>query len=66
MDVITEVISIMTQLPYPATLYVATLPSGGRMAIQATASFGEVLVALLLVMLLAVEIASLVQRWKHS
>jgi hypothetical protein len=56
----------MTQLPYPATLYVATLPSGGRMAIQATASFGEVLVALLLVMLLAVEIASLVQRWKHS
>jgi hypothetical protein len=66
MDVITSVISVTAQLPYPATLYVATLPSGGRMAVQATASFGDVLIIFLLVMLVAVEIASMVQRWKHS
>ena len=66
MDVITSVVSVTAQIPYPAALYVATLPSGGLMAVQATASFGDVLVALLLVMLLAVEIAGLVQRWKHS
>lgn len=65
MNVITDVVTIAAQLPYPATLYVATLPSGGQMVIQAAASFGEVLVAFLLVMVLAVEIAGMVQRWKH-
>jgi len=66
MDVITDVITITAQSPYPAAYYVATLPSGGRMAIQATASFGDVLIILLLVMVLAVEIAGMVQQWKHS
>lgn len=66
MDVITDVVQIAAMSPYPATLYAATLPSGGHMVIQAAATFGDVLVALLLVMLLAAEIAGMVQRWKHS
>lgn len=66
MEVITDVLQIAALAPYPATLYVGALPSGGRVAIAATATFGDVFVALLLVMLVAIEIAALVRRWKHS
>jgi len=66
MEVITDVLQIADLYPYPAALYVATLPSGGRVAIEASATFGEVVIILLLIIVAGLMLARLVQSWKNS
>ena len=62
MDVITQTAQIAAAWPYPATLYVATLPSGGRLAIEAHATFGEIAIIVLLIILVGAEFVRLARH----
>jgi len=61
MDIITDTLSGM----YTRTVYLVGLPTGNTVAVEARATFGELIVFLGLIMVSALLVVLIVKLWRH-